>query len=470
MRLNKSFLVLTILITFLLPQTVHAYKPTPKEKTFLSQVQQDTFKYFIDFTNKKTGLVKDSSRVSSPASIASTGFGLIAWALAKENGWASYDESYTVLLKMMLFLRDKAEHENGFFYHMISTRSGKRVWSSEASSIDTALLIAGALYAGDVFKGTEIQQIAGELYDRVDWDWMTNNSDLICHGWKPETGFLPYYWDMYSEHLILQALALGSKTHPVKKSVWNGWERLEDSYQEKQIVFAHSGSMFTYQFSHAYIDFRNLWDQDINYFENSVKATLINQQYCLNNKDAFPSYSEVNWGLSACLGPRGYKAYGSVPGRGLHDGTIAVHAAAGSMPFAPEMTIKTLQNFYDQHKETLYTKYGFKDSFNLEVSWWADEHLGIDQGITLLMIENFLRGTIWNRFMKMDFVKKWIKVCELSSEKNILKKVTAVPAKKVQQEKLIKQLNQTIQLKLDKPKTLSPAPQTPQIKLLEKME
>lgn len=405
--------VLCLFIFFLAAAPAHAYQPTSEEKQFLLQIQQDTAKYFVKHADPKTGLVRDSSRPGSPASIASTGFGLAVWAIAKDHGWMSYKESYERTLTCLRTLRDKAEHKNGFFYHMLSVHSGKRVWSSEASSIDTALLLAGALFAGEAFKGTEIEKIARELYERVDWTWMMNRTLLLCHGWKPESGFLPYYWDMYSEHLILQALALGSPTHPSPIESWNEWTRDEDEYNGKRVVYSYSGSLFTYQYSQAFIDFRQLWDRDINYFENSRSATRINQEFCLDNLAAYKTYSPVNWGLSACLGPKGYKAYGAPPGKALHDGTIAIHAAGGSLPFEPELTIKTLQHFYESQKEKLYSPIGFKDSFNLEVSWWANEHLGIDQGIMILAIENFLWGTVWEKFMKLKAIENWVRLCKL---------------------------------------------------------
>ncbi|MBI4972120.1 MAG: hypothetical protein HZC17_09895 [Candidatus Omnitrophica bacterium] len=391
-----------------------AYTPTQEEKKFLLQVEQDTSKYFTRFADPKTGLVRDSSRPGSPCSIASTGFALVSWSIAKEHGWMTYKDSYLLTLRCLKTLRDKVEHKNGFFYHMVSVNTGKRVWSSEASSIDTALLLAGALYAGQVYKGTEVERIASELYRRVNWKWMTNNTLLLCHGWKPEGGFLPYYWDMYSEHLILQALAIGSPTHPISKQAWNEWNREEGEYNGKKVVNSFTGSLFTYQFSHAFIDFRNLWDRDINYFDNSQNATLTNLDFCLSNQSIYKSYSPENWGLSACLGPKGYKAYGALPGQAINDGTIAVHAAAGSIPFAPEITIKTLMSFYTLHKNNLYSPFGFKDSFNLEIDWWAQEELGVDQGITLLMIENFLSETIWKRFMKLEYIQKWIALCDLN--------------------------------------------------------
>ncbi len=416
---KKYFLVsvfCSLLSVFCILSSAFAYDINDEEKKFLLEVEKDSVKYFTRFADPKTGLIRDSSRAGSPCSVASTGFGLTAWAIAKERGWMSYQEAYNLSLKCLRSLRDKVEHKNGFFYHMVSAYTGARVWSSEASSIDTALVIAGALYAGEVFKGTEVERIAWDIYKRVNWKWMLNGTLLLCHGWKPESGFLPYYWDMYSEHLILQALAIGAPENPVPKAAWNEWLRDEGEYKGRKIVYSFSGSLFTYQFSHAYIDFRQLWDRDINYFENSKNAALANQEFCVDKQTEYKTYSPVNWGLSACLGPRGYKAYGGEPGKGLNDGTIALHAAAGSIPFAPEPTIKTLKHIYDQYKERIYSPFGFKDSFNLEIDWWAQEILGIDQGIIVLMIENFISETVWTRFMHLKPIQKWIEICELKKK------------------------------------------------------
>ena len=142
---------------------------------------------------------------------------------------------------------------------------------------------------------------------------MLNGSAFLSHGYKPENGFLPYYWDTYSEHLILQALAIGSPTHPAPATIWNEWARYEEFVDNNRIVYSHSGSLFTYQFSHAFIDFKKLFDRDINYFVNSQLATGMNKLFCEENKEKHKTYAQNYWGLSASLGPHGYKAYGAKP-------------------------------------------------------------------------------------------------------------------------------------------------------------
>ncbi|TGP20173.1 glucoamylase family protein, partial [Mesorhizobium sp. M1D.F.Ca.ET.234.01.1.1] len=108
----------------------------------------------------------------------------------------------------------------GFYYHFLDIRTGRRVWKCELSTVDTALLLAGALAAGAYFDGDdeselEIRRLADALYRRVDWRWAQNGGATVTHGWRPEKGFLRYRWEGYDEALILYVLGLGSPTHPL---------------------------------------------------------------------------------------------------------------------------------------------------------------------------------------------------------------------------------------------------------------
>ncbi|MBI3306619.1 MAG: hypothetical protein HYZ84_02265 [Candidatus Omnitrophica bacterium] len=387
---------------------------TLSDTELLSKIEKDSLGYFIRMSDKVTGLTRDSSRPGSPASIAATGFALAAVAIGGSRGWIDSDQAYEQLRKTLKTLLTKAEHEKGFFYHFLDGRTGRRVWTSEASSIDTALLVAGALLAGKYYPNTEIDRMAQDIYRRVDWKWMLNNSDLVCMGWTPESGFLPYYWDSYNEHLIIQALAIGSPTYPIPAESWNTWFRNEDEYNGKKVIYSHSGSLFTYQFAQAFIDFKLLNDRGVNYAENSKNAAIANREYSLSFRNQFKGYSEFSWGLSASIGPGGYKAYGAKPGMGLHDGTIAPYAVLASIVFTPQESITASRFFFEKYQDTLYGIFGFKDAFNLGKNWWSYEYLGIDQGITVLMLENFLnQGAVWEKFMELDPIERWVTLCGL---------------------------------------------------------
>ena len=362
---------LFVLLLFLSPPLAWA-GPDPQDTKLLNKVEKDSFQYFIRLSDKVSGLTRDSSRSGSPASISATGFALAAIAIGESKGWIAHEDAVSQLRKTLRTLLTKAGHKKGFFYHFLDLKSGRRVWSSEASSIDTALLIAGALVAGEYYPGTDIQRMAHRLYERVDWRWMMNGSDFICMGWKPETGFLPYYWDSYNELILLHALAIGSPSHPVPAKAWHQWARNEDTYNGKTIVYSYTGSLFTYQFAQAFIDFKNLSDGGINYFENSRLATIANREYALSFSHQFKTYAEGSWGLSASLGAGGYKAYGAKPGQGLQDGTVAPYAAVASVVFNPELALPAIRFFYENYRENLYGIFGFKDAFNRDKRWWAE--------------------------------------------------------------------------------------------------
>ncbi len=385
---------------------------TQEQSSFLLKVQKDSAHYFWEEANPDNGLIKDASGGYSPCSIASVGFGLVSLCVLEKHGWKSRDAVMKRIVRTLKTMRDKVDQENGFFYHFVSMKDGRRVWKSEVSSIDTALLVAGALFAGEYFKNTEVEQLAQEIYERVDWPWMMNNKDIMDMGYRPESGFLPYYWDSYNEGMILYALAIGSPTHPIPKETWWAWKRPVTQSMAGPMVYCHTGSLFVYQFAHAFLDFRNLYDGRINYWKNSVKATLANRYFCIENKSRYKTYDDDVWGLTACLGPDGYKGYGAEPcDKPLHDGTVAPSAVAGSLPFTPKLSIAAMEAIYARYGSMVYGRYGFYDAFNADKNWSAKSYIGINQGITVMMIENMMDHTIWAYFMKHPAIKKWASLC-----------------------------------------------------------
>lgn len=392
--------------------TDEALNPS-NDAAFLDKLEYDSLKYFAGEANPANGLIKDSSRPGAPCSVAAVGFGLTALCIGDSRGWIEKGQAYDRALNTLRTFRDKIPNEHGFFYHFLDMRTGSRTWNSELSSIDTALFLAGALFAGEYFKNTEVEALAKEIYDRVDWQWMMNGRKTICMGWTPEDGFLPYYWDSYSEAMILYALAIGSSTHPISAASWFEWTRPKDTYDNYELIHCYTGSIFTYQYSHGWIDFRNLIENDTgtNYYLNSVNAVKANREFCVDNSFEYKAYGEDSWGITACIGPMGYKGYGAKPGEALNDGTIAPSGMAGSIVFDWQNSLNGLKYLYDKHKTFLYGKYGFKDAFNLDKTWWAEEYLGIDVGITAIMLENYKTGLVWSKFMQSEPIKKWAGLC-----------------------------------------------------------
>jgi len=374
------------------------------EEELLDLIEKTSVRFFIDEMEPSSGLIRDrvnnfTKDKNNTASIASSGFGLTSLCIAAERGWISKHRSKKLILKSLNFFLKRVEHANGFFYHFVDIKTGKRLDNCEASSIDTALFLAGAIVAKNYFKDKRISNLVDAIYDRVNWQWMLNSKDTISMGYIPESGFLKAHWNHYSEHMLLYILAIGSRTYPISTDCWHTWERPVYSYGEFEYI--NCSPLFTHQYSHAWVDFRDKHDDYADYFENSIQATMSNRQFCMDIQDRFKTFRRGLWGLTACDGPYGYKAYGGPPvGFSDIDGTVAPSAVCGSIVFAPRECIETLRLMYEDYKDKLWGRYGFSDSLNLDNDWYASDVIGIDQGISVLMIENYRSDFVWKYFMR----------------------------------------------------------------------
>jgi hypothetical protein len=220
-------------------------------------------------------------------------------------------------------------------------------------------------------------------------------------GWHPETGFIKARWDDYSEHQMLYLMAIGSPTHPLKPDSWYAWKRNWNEYRGYR--YLGKTPLFTYQYSHAWVDFRNRREERgerIDYFLNSVKATKAHRLFCMDLAKEFPGYGPHIWGISASDSAKGYVAWGGPPRDPAIDGTVVPYAAAGSLMFVPELASAALRTMYEKYGTRIYGKYGFTDAFNPNNGWVNPDVIGIDLGITLLAAENMRTGNVWRWFMR----------------------------------------------------------------------
>lgn len=374
------------------------------------------------------GLIRDKSLLANDvASIASVGYGLSALVIGTKRKWITRRKAYERANRTLDTFLNNVEGKNGFYYHFVNMKTAKREWNCEISIIDTAIFICGAICAGEFFQG-EIKEKANELYKRINWEWYRNKENNFFYmGYKPETGFWGQ-WDMYAEQLMLYILGVASPTYPINEKMYEDIEKEKSDYQDiKDIIYTYCGTLFTYQFSHAWIDFRGKTDkQGIDWFENSIKATLANRKYCITNSKRFKTFGENSWGLTACVGPNGYSGgYGAKPCLAdiekENDGTVTPCGPAGSIVFTPELSIKALEYFYNEFPK-LWGKYGFKDAYNLEnTEWYSKEVIGIDKGISMIMIENYLSQTIWKYFMKSEYVIKGLDILGIKQHQDIFR-------------------------------------------------
>ena len=399
------------------------------DDVMLNRLQHAAFNYFLRTSNPLNGLVADTTRDGSPSSIAVVGFALSAYPVAVERGWIERSDAVQRTLQALRFLWNSdqtgspdATGYRGYYFHFLDMHSGARVWQSELSLIDTALLLAGMLTAAAYFTATlpaevELRELADALYRRVDWRWAQRDGSCVVHGWKPECGFLNYGWEGYSEAILLYVLGLGSPTHPLTAESFQAWTvtyQWENLYGQN---FLYAGPLFIHQFSHAWIDFRGIQDRFMrekgcDYFENSRRATYVQREYATRNPRSFIGYFEDCWGLSAGDGPsvesrlvagrrqafHGYAARGAP--YGPDDGTIAGSSTLASLAFAPEIVLPAVRKLVARgargEGESVRAS-----GFNASISelgpngWISEGEFGLDQGIIVLMVENFRSGLLW---------------------------------------------------------------------------
>lgn len=410
----------------------------PGDDALLDILQRAAFTYFLQQVNPDNGLVTDTSREGAPISIAVVGFALSAYPVAVEHRWMARADAVRYSLAALRFFRDSDQDGNadgtgykGFYYHFLDRMHGTRVWRSELSMIDTALLIAGALAAAMYFDAdtpaeTELRTIADTLYRRIDWHWAQNGNATIMQGWKPESGFLNYGWEGYSEAIVLYALAMGSPTHPLHGDCYRGWT---STYQWEILYgqeYLYAGPLFVHQFSHAWVDLRGIQDDFMrgkrsDYFENSRRAVEVQRHYARINPLGHTGFDEHCWGLSAGDGPSdelpqvqaeprrlfGYAARG-VP-YGPDDGTISPPAVLACLPFQPELTLRSLRTILQRYPDAACDgrlTSGLNPGFPIADGkpWISKGMFGLDQGIVTLMIENHRSGLVWQLMRQCPYL------------------------------------------------------------------
>jgi hypothetical protein len=384
-----------------------------EDDALLEDLSKRSFMFFWEHADPGTGIVRDRARTDgSPVptnardvgSIASVGFGLSGLCIAADRGWVPRNAAVDRARTTLRFFAERMEHQRGWFFHFVNLRTGTREWSSELSSIDSALLLAGVLTVRQCFApDADVRRLADAIYTRVDFAWMLNGDPvLLSHGWKPESGFLASRWDHYSELMILYLLAIGSPSHPISAESWRAWRRPTVTFENYSYV-GGPPPLFVHQYAHAWIDFRGWREREppyIDWFENSVIATRAHRAFSLGLAKEFPGYTVTMWGITASDSRKGYVAWGGPPRAGPIDGSVVPSAAAGSLMFAPDITMPVIREMRQRFGDRIYGRYGFADAFHPTDGWVNPDVIGIDVGITLLSAENLRSGRVWQWFMQ----------------------------------------------------------------------
>jgi len=401
---------------------------TISDEEIMDIVQSQTFKYFWDYAHPTSGMARERSNGDGDiVTTGGTGFGLMSLIVGVERNYITREQALDRLLKITDFLKNKTTRYHGAWAHWVNGRTGiTKPFSPKDNGgdlVETSFLVQGLLTVKQYFtNNTEKENLLveriDELCDGVEWDWYTNGTDHLIWHWSEN-----YNWDMnlpikgFNECMITYVLAVSSKNHAIAPELYHsGWAG--SNYARGMNISRTGytgGPLFFTHYSYLGLN-PKITDKYIkasrfdSYFERNKEQSLINKQYCVDQKNKYDYYGEDCWGLTASDDPKGYMAHN--PSTNGDNGTISPTAAISSIVYTPEESLKVMKHLYTTYKDKgLWGKYGFKDAFNVKEDWFASSYLAIDQGPIVVMIENYRSGLLWNLFMKNEEVKQGLNKC-----------------------------------------------------------
>ncbi len=399
------------------------------DNQLLELVQRRTFRFFWELGHPKSGLARD--RVSGPpdlVTIGGSGFAVMAIIVATERGWIRRNEAITRLGRMTAHL-ERAASYHGVFPHFMNGETGATIPFSPRDDgsdlVETAFLIEGFLCARQYFSAstpaeTTLRQAIERLWHAVEWDWHTRGENCLTWHWSPNGGWrIDHRIRGWDECLIAYVLAASSPSHPVDPAVYHqGWAGGRtflngESYYGIELPLGppFGGPLFFAHYSFLGLDPRHMKDRYADYWRQNVHHVRINHAYCLDNPRDCRGYAADCWGLTASDTPGGYSAHSPNNDRCV----IAPTAALASMPYCPELSMPALRHFLTRLGDRIWRDCGFTDAFSEEAGWYSTDHLAIDQGPIIVMIENYRSGLMWRLFMSCPEVQAGLRVLGFES-------------------------------------------------------
>ncbi len=391
---------------------------------------QGSVEFFLDYTNlnpnsRGYGLTVDATKKPALASIAATGFALSAWVIASQRGYLSPARAAEITRGTLHTLLHHVDHHRGFFAHFLSMDDARRWGKCEYSTIDTALCLNGVITAAAYFQEDAIRDMADEILRRVDWNFITFEKDGLARfymSYNPdregdyvtgEPGFISQ-WDMAAEQKMMYLQAANHLDPVLARRLYDGFRRDKGTFDGQEIIINPGGTLFAYQFSEAWLDTAKYLDADgVDWFENTRRATLANRQFCIDHADEFRTYHANSWGVSAGDAPWGYDVSGATPAleQPKPNGTVSIYGAVSSLPFVPEEALAMIKYLHHEHPQ-IWGKYGFFDSYNLAVDppWYSSALYGIDKGCSMIMVENYLSGLIWDTYTNSPYIQNALNI------------------------------------------------------------
>jgi hypothetical protein len=371
-------------------------------QSLLDDLSHKAVKYFWEQSNPVTGLTKDRAANFKPkddyivASVAATGYALSAYAIGSHRHWLDRKSALERTRMTVDWLNQHGLKEHGWFYHFVDWRNGERHWNSEASSIDTGLLLAGEIIAEQEFKDKQLTDLVHQTFANIDWQWMLTdggkqpNQKTLSMGWHPEDGFIKARWDGQYESNFLNLIALGS-SKLIPDSLWTSIRRTPVvEYGGSKFIIG--GCIFMHEMSQVFLDFKDMRDGlGYDYWIEGRNDCRGQRAYAIADPKGFKGYGPNFWGLNAGDAPSGYVGNGVPEGTGGDDGTISPTGAIASIIYDRDNAVGVADHLAADYPET-YGIYGFSNGVNPAKNWQGPDVIGIDLGMELLAIESARDG------------------------------------------------------------------------------
>jgi hypothetical protein len=444
------------------PETLSAtkYKFSADDEKLLDAIEKGCFQYLWNEVGKPSMLAKDKTS-DTICSTAAVGFQLSSLPIGVERGWITRQEGEERAKTVLRSLIDRHDNKKyGIYFHFLNGETGglpdysktKHHYELTASTVDHALLQAGVMTAASYFGGDVAKQ-ADHLVADADWRAMFDEkSGYLTMGWHARTNqgvdgpgdFLKNHWEWCSdEERLIYFLAVGAPDdqHALKPAAYFHTKRIVKRHAEMPpYVVSWNGSLFTYFFSHCWIDYRHLAADDpelfhekgpaVDWFENSRRAVLTQRQRCIDESSKYETLAENRWGLAPCAFRNNYLVHDIRPNISDNEnwlnGVVPPYGAGSAIMFTPQESVAALREYKsltDFHGKPLVWRdpekggYAFADSFSLTPPYGQDENLGIDEGPMLLAIENVRTGLIWKLFMKHEVAQRAVERLHLQPRK-----------------------------------------------------
>jgi len=386
----------------------HAPTPrtlSPADWGLLLRLQRQAISYFVD-NQVPSGLVLDRQSNHGPrrahglCSTAATGMGFIALALAAAPPYRLLSPPLAAL-RIRAGLRaalERLPHDEGVVPHFLDSASGAVSGHDHFSTVETAWLVAGALWAAHFLQDSGLEALATKLYHRVDWHFWTapespGATGLLRHGKDRHGQLLPCAWDRVNgETIFMYVLAAGAAEG--RHLGETAWQALQPFYGEvggQRFNNADLG-LFVFQYGLDLLDlvrWRAPSGPDL--MAEARLATLANMAHCREAETHFTTYQRF-WGLSAGDGPGDpptpdtYRCY--APAEPL-DGTAHITASLASVAHHCDAVLENLRQAQAERALPSLGRYGFSN-INVDRNWVGRDMVGIDAGAAVLALDNFL--------------------------------------------------------------------------------